>query len=334
MAEKKRNVKLDMLLTLAMVALTSITLATATYAWFVNNATVTVDTVSFTATSSGAIEVAVPDTAAEIADGLYSTLVYKPVVSYSDAEPFLNRSTGETGTAKQLRIVSSADTTKFFLMQTFNGTAKKATNFVSSGISNTYTTEPLTDDKPYLLIPIFFRASFDCDVYLYTYTSGGVTTGTAIKGIDGLSGTGKDIVTASRIAFVTKTGGTTTRTVILEPSSSHITGSIDTTYFTDGGGLVNDNCGITELNADGTIKTIASQNKKALSDLVVSTTSLATIASGDSILSGKTSVFELTANTPQLVFVYVWLEGCDNDCLANITNGTLSIDLAFISAYK
>ncbi len=46
-------------------------------------------------------------------------------------------------------------------------------------------------------------------------------------------------------------------------------------------------------------------------------------------LNGNTPIFTLAAGEPKFLMVYIWLEGCDYDCVSGISANDLTVNLAF-----
>ncbi len=46
-------------------------------------------------------------------------------------------------------------------------------------------------------------------------------------------------------------------------------------------------------------------------------------------LDGSTPIFTLAAGEPKFLMVYIWLEGCDYDCVSGISANDLTVNLAF-----
>ncbi|MBQ7605749.1 MAG: hypothetical protein IJU59_04610 [Firmicutes bacterium] len=105
---------------------------------------------------------------------------------------------------------------------------------------------------------------------------------------------------AARIAIVENASSTK---FIWAPSTAHIDDNKITT-INDADGITN---AVSGANNTGAISPSVSQ----------------TMPTGE--------ILQLTANQPKLVMVYIWLEGCDVDCVSGLSAKDLTVNLAFTS---
>ena len=87
----------------------------------------------------------------------------------------------------------------------------------------------------------------------------------------------------------------------------------------------------TEFTRTATITTAGDTGVTAVSGAIIApsadNSTLGTATAGNYIVN-------LTANTSTAVTVYIWLEGCDFDCVSSIANGAISTNLEFRACTK
>lgn len=386
-----KGFKNQLIVAVAMVLVTAIALGTSTYAWFVNNATVKVDTFQLTASTARNLEIAINKTLVETEATLNALTTWGNRVS-----PFSN------GTLKPASIAPSnmaLASVKFFLSNAlYSGTNRYETFTTKDSPTTDYTTFSTTGiiDEEIKAVGLAFRSSENMKVYLnassaadlvlgtdltkltaaqwtsyidpYVMTACGLTTTTfnetngssvkillvptattaATRYTQGTGGATTDVDAAAaaaakyateanmiakalRIGFVFGNGASTTDTkLILAPDTTTTLGSrADTTYFTS---AWTDGEVITALDVNNKIDTKEDQTATALtnyllrSDVTITDGYITSIGSG----TGGTALFDLAANSPEAVTVYIWLEGCDYDCVTAIANKAFVLNLQFI----
>lgn len=300
----------------AMLLVAAIALATATYAWFVNNTAVGVDQLDFQASASSSMEISLPDgtdpwdgTVGGISTGAIN---WTGIIANKDVKKY-HGITVETTTFGAVMPASSTDTKNFFTVAAdgWDLTALKAKDF-------TQITDFKNSSQGAIMVPMYIRSSQEMDVYL---------NAKAGKSFAVDVGTG-EITKALRIAIVDPAGNAK----IFEPNRDPITlpGRGNTTSKITDGMIDAEKQAIT--NTDGTV---GAQTK--LDPAGYTVTDLATgsvgIVDGDEN-KDKTALFTLKANTPGLMKVYIWLEGCDFDCVSSVSSHQYNVNLNFIGAPK
>lgn len=295
----------------AMLLVAAIALGTATYAWFVNNTAVGVEQMDFQASASSSMEISLPDGAWDGTIGNVGTgqkgwtgiLATKDVKAYHGVTP-------ESTTFGAVMPASSADASSFFTVSDWDNTTLKATTFAAI-------TDFKNSSQGAIMIPMYIRSSEDMDVYLRA-------TGSAVANSPLVSDDGGNISTALRVAVVpsTKTG------TIFEPNSA--TDKVTTRKNTTAMGTAIEKKEAV-VNVGGSVSDQPTKDPTTYTFLDKDANGV--ISAGDVVPTGG-KLFDLTKNTPQLVYVYVWLEGCDWDCVSEVSKDKYKINLNFMGVPK
>ncbi|MCH4280380.1 hypothetical protein LQE94_10170 [Mediterraneibacter sp. NSJ-151] len=281
-----------------MVCVAAVALGSSTYAWFVNNTRVTAGEFSATATTSNALE---------ISDNGNTWLTSIDLRTNMDT----------------WAPVSTTDMTLFAKDTTWGKSNNNKGNVVTAW-------EDATPNIHYYTKTFYLKANQDCRVQLDANTTLKETTANA-----------NGILNAMRIGFVS--GEEKVVYQVADTSFTSVASSRDTTEDTtavDGitkaikgtKGTSGNTYAVaaTEFTRNATITTNGSTGVTTASDAII------TPSTDNSTLGAANNnyVVDLTANTAKEITVYIWLEGCDFDCVSSIAEGSISTTLEFQACAK
>lgn len=303
-----KTLKGQLFTAVAMLIVAAVALGTSTYAWFVNSQTAEIDTMNFQASASSSLQIAVRD-----ADGKVAT-PYKSVVYNTDiattagwTDMFTTRLTPASGVTP---------TGAFF-------EATGAQDAETSKLNKFQAVTPGTGSVK--KIPLTFLTSASGNVYF------GKQGGLTIDGLVEETGTVKD---ALRMAIVPEGG---TALIFQFSETNDIAGATNNTFYpstvtpadvSDAAGTYNAVASIvtTEGTTKGDIATIGTQTCIPTG---TGNNYIATVTGPTSVVAGTTALFDLVANEPKNVDVYIWLEGTDAGCITGIANSAFTLALPF-----
>ena len=283
---------------IAMVCVAAVALGSSTYAWFVNNTRVTAGEFSATATTSNALEIS------------------------DDGNTWLT-SIDLTTNMNTWAPVSTTDMALFAKDTTWGKSNNNKGNVVTAW-------EDATANTHYYTKTFYLKANQDCRVQLDANTKVQETT-TAPNGI----------LNAMRIGFVsgnekvvyqiadTKVTAAASRRDTTEDTTDvdGITRAIKVTAGDSGNSYAVD---ATAFTRTATITTDGSSGTTTATGAII-----APATDNSSLGTANNSyVVDLTANTSTAVTVYIWLEGCDYDCVSSIAEGSISTTLEFQACTK
>ena len=284
---------------IAMVLVAAVALGSSTYAWFVNNTRVTAGEFSATATTSNALEIS------------------------DDGNTWLT-SIDLTTNMNTWAPVSTTDMALFAKDTTWGKSNNNKGNVVTAW-------ENATANTHYYTKTFYLKANQDCRVQLDSNTLLKETTANA-----------NGILNAMRIGFVSGE-----EKVVYQVADTNITAAASRRDTTEGTTEVDGITKAIKVTAGGsgantyavadtaftrtaTITTDGSTGKTTDSDALIT-------PSNDNSSLGTANdkyVVDLTANTAKQVTVYIWLEGCDYDCVSSIAEGSISTTLEFQACTK
>ncbi|WP_130861046.1 hypothetical protein [Bacilliculturomica massiliensis] len=306
------------------VVVAAVALATATYAWFVNNQKTEVERVTFSSEAASDLLIAVHNGTATEDD--QTGLSYKSFLSNEDVKAYTDL------VEEGLRGVSTVSAAAFYTNEGMSGEGGGPdTNGFDVTNKAEFFRKVEDGSGMYLALPIWFRSSTDVDVYL---RGGNVTTsGTAVTAASlPESPKGSMLTRAVMIGFRPKADGAP---VLYEPDPAEEGGNYTRRNTTRVEGVeVPDKYGIASLKNDGKIAAIQPQDRKSSERLFLVTDELIRFTKEQLDAMGGARpqpLFRLNAGVPELVTVYVWLDGMDYDCISDISGGLLSVKLAFIA---
>lgn len=352
-----KNMKKQLFTAVAMLLVATVALGTATFAWFVNNATVEVAKMDFTATTSKSLEIGVRSALTEEAAAFDATK-FKGILATADIAAAnanyiaaaLNPASGKPGGDNWKTAAS------FFKDKTWG--QKDGTRYAIG-----FEPATLAAVSPDLTaVPLIFRASEKMNVYLKDPTAIFVnpissadwasatdeekaliqtlTGAAATETSYGTTKTALDeqlelIKQAARIAFVSGD-----KAVILAPAGTGaVTGARSTALrLADGTATAPD----TEIPDGQIIKALKTTTDFVAHDGTeaggaVDPTTIVPGGTADpaagGYLTGATTanaLFTLEANTPKEMTAYIWLEGCDKDCVSAIASHNFGVKLDFV----
>lgn len=321
-----KTIKKQLFVALVMMLVAAVALGTATYAWFVNNAAPSVAQMDFTASTATALEVGI-DKAADAETTPNGTadanLVYVGTISNDDVKAY------NGGTYANIFSSDSANLLAPASIATFTATAINNKFYAATGYDaatwNANTFASVTPGAGSVKkIPLWFRSTSNMSVFLKndtTVVASNPGTGNALA---------NEIDKALRIAFVEHAAPE--NYVICDINGNPLTDASKhrNTTLDDSGVAAQNGQAIAALTADpGTIDSFATQTRYALADLQVADSVVNNMVDVAEAVDKK-EIFTLSANTPKLIDVYIWLEGCDFDCVNEIAAGALAINLKFI----
>lgn len=286
------NTKKQLMTAIAMLVVAALALGTSTYAWFKANTEVIVESMTFSAQSVEDVQIALAS--------------HTATTNKWDGSLSANQ-TNTTASAFKTVILASD------VLALYNGLDGGAATLTTGALKpastingSTFFTSKTTDSA-WALDGVYKAKEFDSvtnvrqdcvrAIPLYIKSS----SNTAIY-FDKL----KTTVTGSaspavRIGFKPQDGST----IIWEvDKDGTIANRMDTTFGSA------DGLSTAIEAADGTIGTISGRVQA---------------------LDGSTPIFTLTAGQPKFLMVYIWLEGCDYDCVSGISANDLTVNLAFTS---
>ena len=287
-----KSIRKQLMAAIAMVLVAAVALGSSTYAWFVSNTKVTAGAFTATATTSNALEISNDGTTWLTSIDLGTGLDTWAPVSTTDMALFAKDKTWETSANSKGNVVTAWD--------------------------------DATAGTHYYTKTFYLKANQDCTVQLNANTLVQETTATK-----------NGILNAMRIGFVS--GAEKVVYQVADTNVSSAASSRDTTEFTtavDGiskaievaaGSPNTYSVANTDFTRTATITTNGSTGATTVSDAIIA-------ASTDNSTLGTANanyIVQLTANTSKLVTVYIWLEGCDYDCVSSIAEGSISTTLEF-----
>ncbi len=284
------NTKKQLMTAIAMLVVAALALGTSTYAWFVSNTAVNVESMTFTAQSTDNLQIALTKSTWNGSLGWTGAEAdtFKTIITTADLNSlYTAKSASLTGGALRPASTINAASNTFFRIPDDESTAWTTDGGVTKA-QQWKRVDSITEDAV-KAIPLYVKSTSGKALYIGANTT---VTGPAAP--------------AARVAFVVEADNElTANTIIWAPNTTHITDS-----------------GITTIgNADGLTKAVSAEN-------AVDTISPA-IKQGD--LGNNTKITDLRVNEARRVMVYIWLEGCDEDCVAGLSAKDLTVNLQFIS---
>ncbi len=324
------NTRKQLFTAVAMLLVAAVALGTATYAWFLNNAAAKVDTMQFQANTASSMEIALGNVTnwtgdapayttigAVDADGAAGTY-WQGLITNSNIKNLYG--IDPAASFNTLMPASSAKLDKFFTVngrENWDIKEQLATTFAA--INNFKITGQASGNgnADVIALPLFLRSDRDMNVYLQTTTPGAevapLISGGAVAG-------------TLRVAVVPD--GETAR--IFQDPNKHADAPKNTTKgITDSTDPLK---AISEVVSG--VPTIIAQNPvpvdASVFSVVEGTGENAGFADPGSLPANP--LLSLTANTPKKVMVYIWMEGCDYDCVNSVSGQDFSISLNFIGS--
>ncbi len=285
------NTKKQLMTAIAMLVVAALALGTSTYAWFVANTSVKVETMTFTAEAVDNLSIALTtnDWDGSLSWTGATANEFKTLITASDVNE-LYRGEGCVLTGPALIPASTANGSNFFRIDTAAGDNAWGTSGGAT-VAKQFAAVQNINENSVKAIPLYLKSTSATAVYLGTNTT--------VSGV---------AATALRIAFVPDGGGST---IIWAPvPNTHVTDSAVTTQLVSNSGKP----------ADGVQAAVSGTNSVGdLSNQIYKETKPSQIAS-------------LEPGVARGVMVYIWLEGCDVDCVPSISAKDLSISLEFTSS--
>ena len=281
-----------------MVCVAAVATGSATYAWFVNNTKVTAREFSATATTSNALEI-------------------------SDDGNIWLTSIDLTTDMATWAPVSTTDMVLFAKDTTWGKSNNNKGNVVTAW-------EDATANTHYYTKTFYLKANQDCRVQLDTNTLLGETTTTK-----------NGILNAMRIGFVSGN-----EKVVYQVADTNVTQAASRRDTTEGTAAVDGISNAIKVTAGDTSNTYAVATTEFTRTATITTdgstgkttvgNALITPSTDNSSLgtANESYIVDLTANTAKEVKVYIWLEGCDYDCVSSIAGGSISTTLEFQACSK
>lgn len=338
-----KTLKAQLLSVIAMLVVAAVALSSATYAWFVNNSTVTVETMTFQATTAQALLVAVKNAAGNV------VTPYKNFVSNDDIETtaaFTTMFTDPLIPASVVLTGTAANDQAFGTFYKSNGHTSTTTGLLDEFVTADLGTTTYDVKK----IPLSFMSSIDMDVYFnYTDLQNILVEAAAATVVNGADAAAQrtGIAKALRVAIVAD--GTVN---IFQFSEDHITGANFNTDYTNlatvDGATGTDvttlqveatatYAGIKTLNDAKNVTEVATLNVTNTTNAAAyfpTTASTAATAQTDiaGYVNGKTPLFSLVASVPEDVTIYIWLDGVDQDCISVLSQYNFATNFSFVGA--
>ena len=312
-----KNTKKQLFTAVAMLLVATVALGTATYAWFVNNAAVEVDNMNFTASSSMALDIGVNKTAAGAVgpDGTVtaSGVTYGTLVSLAD----ITGIPGYTSFSAISLHPASADNEalkggKFFKDLAWNTTNSAVSTYEAVTMGGVGIGPGVVK-----MIPLWFRSSQNMNVWL---ASGSAVTASAGNAID-KPGVDSDLIDkALRVSFVQPNGDFTT--YAFPGADREVTGK--RFNYQAAGGTAGQ--GVHDTTPSFAAQTLVTSGGFTY----VKNSGNVWDENYDSETNALSKVVTTEAGKDTLVKVYIWLEGCDEDCVTAVSGGKVDVKLNFI----
>lgn len=275
------NTKKQLMTAIAMLVVAALALGTSTYAWFVSNTVVKVDSMTFTAQTVDDLQIALTtDAWTGALSGTSATAgTFKTLITTADLNA-LYTAKSATLTGAALIPASTINAAAFYKVA--DGAASWELNGSGVNIAKTFEQTSNITDNCVKAIPLYLKSTTATSIYLGSNTQ---VTGAASPAV--------------RVAFAVEGGST----YIWAPDpDNHIEDSKITTTG----------------DADGITKAVDSANTVGNITGYTATKPAGAIAT-------------LTANTAKRIIVYIWLEGCDVDCVSGLSAKDLTVNLEFTS---
>lgn len=350
----------------AMMLVAAIALGTSTYAWFVNNQTVEVKQMDLTVSTATSLQIAVK----QKGSGTYTP--YKNVVATADING-TGDSQGKWDkmfdTANEyLMVPASIDNAglaptfadlKFYASTGhMNDAADKLDTFKALGTANTQE----IGEGAVKRLPLSFLSSSDLKVFfgqkdLSTIADLVVAaaSGDSINGVT-LADQAEAIKSALRVAIVPQKNGDysgSTDSVVIfqfDDGSNVSAGSGNNTDYQSVSitGMIDESAGkyaaITGIDTDTNVVSSVGQQTANVPGTTPGTGAekyLASVADGTDgapmvvkFFNDNTPLFELKADKPRDVDIYIWLEGTDKDCISVLSQYHFGLQLPFAGGIK
>ena len=275
------NTKKQLMTAIAMLVVAALALGTSTYAWFVSNTTVKVDSMTFTAQTVDDLQIALTTEAWTGAlSGTSATAgTFKTLITTADLNA-LYTAKGANLTGAALIPASTINAASFFKVA--DGAASWELN--GSGVNIAKTFEPTNNisDNCVKAIPLYLKSTTGTSIYLSANTK-----------VEGAA------APAARVAFAVEGGST----IIWAPDAATHIADYKVTTIGD---------------ADGIAKAVDSTS--TVGDITGYTASKPTAA-----------IATLEKDVAKRIIVYIWLEGCDVDCVSGLSAKDLIVNLEFTS---
>ena len=284
---------------IAMVCVAGVALGSSTYAWFVNNTKVTAGEFSATATTSNALEIS------------------------DDGNTWLTSIDLRTNMGTWAPV-STTDMALFAKDTTWGKSNNNKGNVVTAW-------EDATANTHYYTKTFYLKANQDCRVQLDANTLLSETTTTK-----------NGILNAMRIGFASEG-----EKVVYQVADTNVNQAASRRDTTEGTTAVDGIAKAIKVTADGSganTYAVADTDFTRTATITTNGSTGATTASGALIApstdnsslgtANNNYVVDLTANTAREITVYIWLEGCDYDCVSSIAEGSISTTLEFQACTK
>ena len=284
------NTKKQLMTAIAMLVVAALALGASTYAWFMSNTTVSVESMTFTAQSTDNLQIALTKTAWGGSlgwDGAEAD-AFKTIITTDDLNTlYTAKSASLTGPALIPASTINAASNAFFRIPDDENGAWTTQGGVTKAMK--WQRVDSIAENSVKAIPLYVKSTSATALYIGANTS---VTG--------------DAAPAARVAFVVPAeDGLSANTIIWAPNTNHITDS-----------------GITTIDdANGIAKAV--KDESTVGDMGVAVT--------EGPLGANTKLADLKVNTARRIMVYIWLEGCDEDCVSGLSAKDLTVNLAFTS---
>lgn len=275
------NTKKQLMTAIAMLVVAALALGTSTYAWFVSNTTVKVDSMTFTAQTVDDLQIALTtDAWTGALSGTSATPdIFKTLITSAELNA-LYTSKGAVLTGAALIPASTINAATFYKVA--DGAASWEVNGSGVNIAKTFEQTNNITENCVKAIPLYLKSTTATSVFLGTNTT---VTGQASPAV--------------RVAFAVEGGST----IIWAP---------------DAAGAIDDNKITTIDGADGITKAVDSAS------------TVGTIT-GYTDTKPTSAIATLEAGVAKRIIVYIWLEGCDKDCVSGLSAKDLTVNLEFTS---
>lgn len=285
------NTKKQLMTAIAMLVVAALALGTSTYAWFKANTDVKVESMTFTAQSVEDVQIALISNAW---DGS------------------LNGGTNPTAAAFKTIITAQDVVDLYGSLDSGNKTA----NLTTAALHPASTAS----------LPTFYKVADGDDAWDLVggdYKAKKFDSVTTVVGNDCVKAIPLFIKSTSAASIYFDTSNTT----VIGDASPAVRigfkpqGGTDIIWAPNSTGHIDNHRLTTVGDADG------------INTAVNSATGTGSIDAGvyKTTLSGDTPIFTLAAGEARLLIVYIWLEGCDEDCVSGISAEDLTVNLAFTS---
>jgi hypothetical protein len=356
-----KSLQKQLLAAVAMVVVAAIAMSSATFAWFVNNSQVSATGASATATTSKLLLISTDNSSYGTSTNLGVSLSAMTPVSASAAlikegkfykvKSWANGATNATtnpyGVLATTYVAASGGTTNSdYAVQDIFLKSDVAGSVISLDSTTTQLTASTTvtvDSTKYKVVATYAAGSITTAVYEGDSTTASQVNAAAVTKAEAQLSAALGALRVALVPYGSVSGSTIPTTASADGSAIVLTNSTTAAsggYYNTNGSAAGATAAnineakvintVTALVQDGTEynATLAADPAKAIS------TYTSTVVDGEVQTPATTNIGTLTdADTPYMWKAYIYIEGCDSDCVSTIAgNVTYGVQLGFVQS--